>query len=190
MTLSPLWALLRDLGVFTAAGGLLVWLGRKLTTHLFSKDLEKFKSDLREQAAVRQIVYSKLHEDRAKIVAQLFSHLVEFEAAIESLTKPMQWAGELGLEEKARIAAEAGNTVLRYFEGNRIYFDEGLCRSIEELTKELRSVFIDATPPDEDPDHRIRREAWNQFKNRIPTLKASVEKEFRRLLGVALPGAT
>src|ERR1700735_1831720 len=58
------------------------WLAQKIVTHRLSLDVEKFKADLTIEAARDNTVFSKLHERRALVIAEVYAALVAAESAV------------------------------------------------------------------------------------------------------------
>lgn len=52
------------------------FLGRSLMSSVLAKDIEKFKADLHVAAIEHEVRFSKLHEKRAEVLAELYKLLV------------------------------------------------------------------------------------------------------------------
>ncbi len=81
------------MGLGGSAGVLLgLWyLGRTLISSVLAKDLEKFKADLQQAGIEHQILFSKLHEKRATVIAELYKLLVEAFCHVSEFTSQAQF---------------------------------------------------------------------------------------------------
>ena len=59
-----------------------------------TRDLEQLRSDLNRAALEHQVQFSKLHEKRAEVLAELYTRLVSAMWAMETAASPMQWTGD------------------------------------------------------------------------------------------------
>src|SRR5689334_14475556 len=113
MTLSLL-----DFGVsatllISAAG----WLTQNIITHRLSKDIETFKTSMREH----EIRFSRLHEKRAEVIAELYSYLINCIESIDLLYP--NWAPISFLQNKdelLKIAYDRSRKLISYFDNNKI----------------------------------------------------------------------
>ena len=162
--------------------------------------IERLKNELQLQAIEHQVRFSRLHEKRAAVVAELYGYLVESLWEAESFLSPMEWAGEPGKLEKHRIAMTKLVDLYRYFDKHRIYLPPELCVSLDSFVRQVRSHVIhfgvyvrlrDETLSES--TYKEKEKAWNEgwdaIKNQIPQARQSLEDEFRSLLGAtANPG--
>lgn len=189
----------------------LAFAGKSLLEKLIARDTKRFESDLQSKSAAaieqlkndlqlktieHQVRFSRLHEKRASVIADINGHLAEVLWEAESFLSPMQWAGEPPIEEKHRDAMNKLVEFFRFFDKHRIYLPESLCSSLEKLVLEVRSHVIGfgvyvRFHEDSMNDHtREQREkawnaGWDAIKNQIPSARKVLEDEFRLLLGGA-----
>jgi hypothetical protein len=170
----------------------IAFLGKSLVGNFLAKDLEKFKDDLQLAAVEHQIRFSKLHEKRAEVLAELYSLLVVATWETESFVSPAQWAGEPSKKEKYQRALDATAEYFRFFDRHRIYIPDALCTSLENFAKKLRAptissgVYLEFEQTNQATTlekHRAFRDAWHEVQNDIPPLRSALEREFRKLLG-------
>lgn len=134
------------------------WLAKSLIGQLLARDskrfeaaleakaaitMETFKSELQLRTVEHQVRFSKLHEKRATVIAELNAMLAEVLWSAESLLIPIQWTGEPELPEKARAAERTLIDFFRYFEKHRIYLPAAVCPAVENLVRQVRSKVID-----------------------------------------------
>lgn len=184
-------------------------LGKSLLDKLIVRDTKQFESDLKAKsdAAVEylknelqinaiehQVRFSRLHEKRANVIAELYSLLVEMLWEAESFLSQMEWAGEPKKEEKHRTAMTKLVEFYRYFDKHRIYLPVDICTSLEKLVMEVRShvikfgVYIkydDNSINDRTREQKEKAwdEGWDAIKNQVPLARKRLEGEFRFLLG-------
>ena len=184
-------------------------LGKSLLDKLIIRDTKQFESDLKAKsdAAIEhlknelqlrtiehQVRFSRLHEKRAAVIAELYGHLVEALWEAESFLSLAEWAGEPNKKEKHKTAINRLVDLYRFFDKHRIYLPVELCTSLEKLVMEVRSHVInfgvyvgfdEATLNDH--THKEKQKAWHSgwdaIKNQIPLARQDLENEFRALLG-------
>lgn len=197
------------LGGNVALLAVLGWLSKSFVSQLLAKDIEGFKQSLRSEsdAALKQLShdlekstiehqvrFSKLHEKRAEVIAELYGLLVQAYWDISSFASPAEWAGEPNKQEKYVTAMNASAEFYRYFEKHKIYMPERLCSQINEFSQEMRSkaigfgVFVKYD--DENMNERLYEqkhqkwdEAWVYFEKNAPAARAALENELRNILG-------
>jgi hypothetical protein len=179
-------SIVETLGIVGIASGLLVYLLKALSSQLLSRDLEKYKADLRQLAFEHETRFGRLHEDRARVIAELYSKLASAHASVLGVIRPLQVGGEEKWQAEMRKAAEETNAFFAYFDKNRIYFDECLCELTQQLQEKFKrawaafTVFGDMKPA----SGKEWWETWCNFTKDVPPLRARIENEFRKMLGV------
>jgi hypothetical protein len=189
------------------------WLAKSLVTGLLQKDMEQFKSalvaetessieKLRHQlslvATEHQVRFSKLHETRAEVIAELYSLLVEAHWAGSSFASPMEWVGEPSKKEKYETALNASAKFYRYFEKKKIYLPKDLCDQLDAFVRDIRSKSIGlgvyfSQPGEYLPDHVEKQKvetwhnSWRHFDEQVPLAKEALEEELRSILGPTMP---
>ena len=84
------------------------------------KDIGRFKNDLKQET----IRFSKLHEQRAIVIIDLYNKLAEFEVSMINLTSYVQPVDE---EEQRKIFEKAKKAAIDYEDfqkKNRIFFQK------------------------------------------------------------------
>ena len=203
--------------LITAIGGsailfaAMAWLTRSVINHLLSKDLEIFKLKLQEesqqelirlQSSVQlvqlehQVRFTKLHERRAEIIAELYSKVVELHRSTSDFVRFYQSVDGLKNKEHIKSLWTATDEFRNYFEKHRIYFNQDTCTNIDSLNEALSQacsnlvVFIQDAPALKLTSDQIWNE-WNKamtiMEGDVPKIKNSLEESFRDLLGVLKP---
>lgn len=191
-------------------------IGKSFLDKLIVRDTKQFESDLqaKSDAAIEhlknelqlktiehQVRFSRLHDKRADVIAELYGFFVEALWDAEGFLSKFEWSGEPNKKEKYVTAMNKLTDLYRYFDKNRIYLPSELCGSLEELIMEVRSLVINFGVYFEFPSDSLnnsiqqeKREAWNAgwkaIKNQVPLARQSLENEFRSLLGAAAILAT
>lgn len=219
--------ILELLGIFTIGSTcittLLVFLGKKIIDYFFMKSLQKYKSNLELQfqsyklelnkqiesyktnlqkaTFEHQIKYSKLHEERALVIKELFSKLVKVEKSMGSFVALFEPVGERPKEEKGKDAAKDFNDFLDYVRTNEIYFSDDICELMYKIIDEIRDAWLKfITYPSYKkidyflPEPKLAEiekkkldfwiEAWKKINQDIPTLKKQLKQELQKMLGV------
>ncbi|SRR6266581_4676937 len=156
--------------------------------------IEHLRSDLQLATIEHQVRFSRLHDMRATVIAELYGHLVESLWEAESFLSPMEWVGEPNKVEKHRTAMNKLVDLYRYFDKHRIYLPPELCTSLESLVREVRSHVVQfgvyVRLQDEILNESTRKEkektwneGWDAIKNQVPQARQRLEEEFRSLLG-------
>jgi len=207
--MDPWQSILLALGGNAALLLVLGWMARSLGSQLLAKDLEQFKAelaaaststtehlkhDLQVAALEHQVRFSKLHERRAEVVAEVYALLVEAQWASQSFVSIVEWAGEPPKHEKYVTAMNKAAEFYRFFDKNRIYLPQSLCDLLEQFINKIRSEVIGFgvyVSKDEThlPGHVIDKkyEAWTKastyFDQEVPKARTALEAELRGILG-------
>jgi len=197
------------LGGNLALVAVLGWLSKSLISQLLAKDIESFKIALKsesesaseklrhelEKAMIEhQVRFSKLHEKRAEVIAELYSLLVQAYWDLQSFVSPAEWAGEPNKQEKFASAMNSVAAFYHFFDKHRIYIPEGLCAQIDEFVREMRKraigfgVYVEyndeSLPPQAmERKHNAWTDAWEYFEKKVPDAKNALENELRTILG-------
>ncbi len=201
--------------IFLAIGGqigllaVIGWLSKSLVSQILEKDIEGFKAllksesdsalqqlshNLEKSTIEHQVRFSKLHEKRAEVIAELYSLLVQAYWDISSFTSPVELAGEADKKEKYVTAMNASADFYGYFEKHKIYLPEKLCSQVDGFAQEMRKKAIgfgvyvkydDKAMPDStyEKKHQKWIEAWEYFDKHAPEARSVLENELRNILG-------
>lgn len=155
--------------------------------------IERLKGELQLKTIEHQVRFSRLHEKRGEVVAELYGHLVESLWEAESFLSLMEWTGEPDKKEKYSIAMNKLVELYQYFDKHRIYLPSELCVSLEALFMQVRTlvialgVYVQIKEPLNDHTYEQKQKAWKEgweaIKKEVPLARQSLENEFRLLLG-------
>lgn len=186
-------------------------LGKSFLDKLIVRDTKQFESDLKAKSdsaiehlknelqlrtIEHQVRFSRLHEKRAAVIAELYGYLVEALWEAESFLSPIEWAGEPNKKEKHQQAMNKLVELYRFFDKHRIYLPPDVCASLEMLVQNIRSqvihfgVWVRYEDYELNGDSYTKKSAawdagWDAIKNQVPVARASLENEFRILLGAS-----
>lgn len=185
----------------------LAWLARSLGAQLLAKDLETFKANLSAASSEEserlkhqlqmvahehQVRFTKLHERRADVIANLYALLAEAQWAGHSFVALMQWAGEPPLNEKYSIAMNKFAEFYREFDRNRIFLPENICQQLDAFLQGMRKrvihfgVYVDTNS--HAPEHVVKEKlnvwkvASEYFDTELPAARRALESELRSML--------
>jgi hypothetical protein len=184
------------------------WLARNIISQYLSKDIEKYKSDLKHESDLKieelrtslkitafehEIRFSRLHDKRAFVIAEMHEKLVEAKVAATNYISFVDLPGEPNKKEKLQIASTKFMEFYQYFEKQKLYLSKPLCGEIIKFAEKLWQLShkLSLTMPDlgfaQQPDGEYKdvwMEAWGSVSHDVPRALESLEDEFRILLGV------
>jgi hypothetical protein len=186
---------------------LLAFLGREIFKKMLEKQLneniEKFRaklhrtatdheSELHRAATEHQIQFSKFHEKRAEVLAELYRRLVIAAREAQNFLSLLQWSGEQTHEQKYEEAMRANVDYFCFVDESRVYLPNHLCTVLDSFGQKLRSpivhlgVYLNFDQPTEGTK-KEKTEAWikgwRSVEEDIPPLRREIEDELRKLLG-------
>jgi len=192
------------LGSNAALLGGLWFLLRAFSSHVLAKDLERFKAELSSAATAEaerlkhdlqlgalehQVRFSKLHERRAEVIAELYALLNEVHTT-------SQWFVTTAKPEDYPPSVQSINEFYRYFNAKKIYLPAPLCPKFEELIKKMHiytgefSAYVKVADEHHPNVLRDKLPAWikagRHFDQDIPPAREALEAELRALLDPAL----
>lgn len=148
-----------------------------------NRALESFKSGLNRSSKEHEIRFGKLHEQRAVALTKIYPLLHEARVRLGALELAIeQKSDEAELNRIAKSAADACEQAYNLLNENRLYFTWELAHSADEVLHALHIAAASYEFP------RIRSQAlenWGERKEKITSLMAKIENDFRALLGTA-----
>ncbi len=173
-------------------------LSRDLESHKarLNSDLELSKAQLAHEFQMKsfehQTRFSFFYQKQAEIISELYALLFHAVSSIESLVKPLQFAGEKSNEEKIKEAVDSYNELLKHFNVNRVYLNEDICEKMDVILKTMRVSFINysiASSPMSYSSNNLDRwvEAWEALQKELPPIRQELESQFRQILSIGLP---
>ncbi|MBN6152404.1 hypothetical protein JR065_18865 [Xanthomonas sp. AmX2] len=193
----------------TLAVAAIAWLAKKFVDNSLQRNLqshraalesenqiasEKLRHDLAIVAQERSVVFSKLHERRAEVIAQIYALISDVVRRGGSFTSPIEMAGEPTKQEKYAQFADAFNALLEYFDKNKIYLPKDTCSKVDSLIDDIRSHavrlnigFLRAEDKSDTSGYHNMLDqwgkAWTYFKDQVPEVRGALEDDLRALVG-------
>ena len=149
-----------------------------------------------------EVVFSKLHQERAETIKELYKKIVLLEYAIRNFLFPEHAGRDLKSESEDSLSQDyfldkmnqAFADTIDFFVLNKIYLSVDLCRQIEMLVKEYigvgqnySNVLIDIKKKGFDMWVKKRLKEKNELREdyqiAISELLKKLENEFRKTLG-------
>lgn len=186
------------LGGATALSLTVGYLGQKAIDGYVSGRIEAYKSELQRITSEHSIRFQKLHTERAEVIKDFYAKLSALDDNLRSTLSGFQALGEQPLTEKVDHLAQHFNALRDYFLPRRVFFDESLCKLIDQTLEIARGIFFDITTYPVDPsadENRYNREVlkerhefWEKARtahaHQFAELKIALEAQFRGLLGI------
>jgi hypothetical protein len=191
----------KTVGTTTVILGVGAYVLRGVFGQVLSRDLEKFKADLSAQhdieierlrtdpritASEHETQFTRLHETRMRTIAELYARLVRAHQAFDSYLSMAKFHGEPDDAIKGEEARKHAREFIEYFSEERIYFEEELCRDIDEAIEQLRKAYVWKTSTPQQLDGSITQ--WSKaalhFSEHFPPIRPKIERQFRELIGV------
>ena len=190
---------------------LVVLLIRSIIKHLLNKDITVFKNKLQENskqqvaefkhnleksALEHRIRFSKLHEERAVVIKEIYTRYIDFELSMKKFVAVFETNDGPTKEELKKEVISTGNKFFDYLKDKRIFFAKKTCSLIDEIEdfqKEKWTQFehgrVYKSSSDETAGQQQERiNKWFKIDEAIRTtgkeLKSNLENKFRIILGV------
>lgn len=200
--------LLKTLGTTAIVVGVAGWLTKSVITHFLSRNVEAYKVELRREsdkeieaiksrlqimAQERQIIFSRLHEKRAEIVAESYALIHDVNAKAVDLGADIFHRGLREPKEKVKEVFDDCLKFNDFFQQRRIYFSEEVCTVTDRFVELIgqTNAAVNRAPDNLDFGNKDGEEAYRQMAelmDQLPEIKKLIEKDFRTLLGVIAPG--
>ncbi len=170
----------------------------KLSEELTSK-IEPLKSELAKSNITHQIQFSFLHQERAKVILELYKKLIELHSAMVDWTAfmhPIIEDGEKEDQERTKRANIALNDFRNFYILNKLFFSKTFCNNIDEVFKEYWDKGWDFGYKQERlRSGELEREYWKEYSEdmskiskelneKLPMRISEIETNFRQILNV------
>jgi len=190
---------------------LVVFLIRSIIKHFLDKDIAvyqnklqenskqqiaEFKHNLEKTALEHKIRFSKLHEERANVIKEIYTRYIEFELSMKKFVSVFEAENDPTKEELKKEVISTGNKFFKYLKDKRIFFAEKTCSLIDEIEDFQKEMWIQfehgkvyKSSSDETAGQQQERiNKWYKIDEAIrktgKELKSNLENKFRIILGV------
>jgi hypothetical protein len=183
--------ILSAIGGTTVLVGLVVFLAKLIIRHMLGKDVEKLKASLRMNILEHEVVFSRLHDRRIEVIADIYAALKDVYRKAMDYTAIIQFSGEPSRDEKRQALAKSAALYFEKFDKQKIWLDEGLAKKIDDFYIQMiipvRDLAISSDIAKEDPSylkemHKKWTNAYQKYEKEVPEAIVSLENEFRRTL--------
>ena len=194
--------LVKVLGTATVIVAAITWLAKSLITHVLSRNIEIYKVELKREsdkeverlrsnlqiaAQERQIVFNKLHEQRALVIVESYKLLND---ALQNFN--YYYFSSITMAPIESFGEDSGAKCLElrdYFGDNRIFFSPELCSMMDDFTSTVTKTvgsYVPTGSPEKDQAalREYREELEDLCTGTMPDLLVALENEFRAILGV------
>lgn len=150
-------------------------------------EIEKIKYEINIAITKHSVMFSKLHEQRAIVIAETYDLLKKLYIALSRYTAIYEPPGAPTKEERRNDAAKALTAFREYIEIKDIYFPKMISGTINDINNELFQVYHEFLFKVEMPRGNDQGDAWlaihDKMTSRIKTALENLGDEFRKLLG-------
>lgn len=150
-------------------------------------ELEKLRSRLSLEAREHDVVFSKLHEKRGEVIADIYAKLKRVRHSLEEYVKAFEFSGEKPRRERGEELFNVHKEFFDAFNCNAIFLPESAAKEIDDLNRlvvlsgnEFSILVMDDNYPDR---HKKWVEINERVENILPKALSKLEKELRSLLG-------
>jgi hypothetical protein len=137
INMSPLEIIFASIGGSAVLLGAVGFLIKLLISHLLDKDIALYKSDLEKLSFEYRVIFSKLHETRAKITTKLYASIVELESKVSTFVNYAASVDEETNQKHMEELWKAADGFKDIFQKNRIFYSTDLCRKLDDLNDSL-----------------------------------------------------
>ncbi len=152
---------------------------------------EQLKTSLQMTALEHEVRFSKLHEKRAEVIADLYARFVKAYWAAWTYHQWTERPGGPTQEQQADSARQKLHKAFVFFEINRIYLSDPLAGSLDVFFERakiltLKAQYFDAksnkTEHVAQLHHDARTEGLEAFQKEFPEMRQRLDAEFKRLI--------
>jgi len=170
----------------------------KLSEELTLK-IEPIKYELAKNNITHQIQFGFLHQERAKVILELYKKLIELHSAMVDWTNfmhPIIVDAEKEGQERTKRANTATHEFKNFYLSNKLFFSKIFCNSIDELFKEYWEKGWDygykqeriksgqLSPTDFKEYYADVSKISKELKDQLPKKIEEIETKFRKMLSV------
>ena len=170
----------------------------KLNENLALK-IEPIKSELSKNNITHQIQFSYLHQERSKVIVDLYKKLVELQSAMidwTSFLHLIQEDAEKEAKERTDRANEAFTEFRNFYIPNKLFFQKTFCETLDKITEDYWSKAWDygykegqiksgTVSADFYRNYSTEMSAIrDEIKREIPKKITEIEDKFREMLNV------
>lgn len=162
-------------------------------TDIAAKESQRLRHSLELAATEHRVRFTRFHERRAEVVADVYAKLVEASWEMGRFVSFIDYQSDPPKEQKYIDAMNSTAEAFRFFDRNRLFLSKKAADLIDSLTGDMRNamnafgvhVQLSAQPCDAQfRDEKLQ--AWIKaqefFAKDLPRLRKELEAELQRLL--------
>jgi hypothetical protein len=155
-------------------------------------EIEKVKLKYTKESHRFQVAYSGLLKKRAEVIEEIYNLIVDTEEVFGRFVDFAEWKDDPSKDELRKEGSRLLYEFLRKYKKNRIYFSEQVCDELRSFSDSIYNVTIgysfaltakiEGEPLKDFTDRWVK--ANQDFNEKIPKMRKTIEEEFRLLLSV------
>lgn len=165
------------------------WILRSVIAQGFTRDIQRYKSELDRANFEYQQRFSTIHQRQAEVIANLYGKIAKSKTLTADPVSIVQFGGQ-SLREKKNRVADVYNDTSSYFYENKLFLPREVAEKAEELIGKLKTILIefDTAQMGNDeykPDQTgLWQKAYERLRDEVPLVLEELEIEFKKLLGL------
>ncbi|MBI5913525.1 hypothetical protein HY839_03770 [Candidatus Azambacteria bacterium] len=136
--------------------------------------------------------FESIHERRLEVIEEAYSKLKLVNRSFRSLTAPLQEVGDLSESEKEKDFVSKANDMFIYLDTKKLFFSSEEQKNIDIITNKFFETWnsyrykndIKNDPGSQKEITRLYKEIWDSTSKEMPGLILSLEKIFKKALGL------
>ncbi|MBN4065571.1 hypothetical protein JYT85_02865 [Desulfocapsa sp. AH-315-G09] len=149
-------------------------------------EIEKLKSSLSVEANRHNIIFNKMHERRAEVIAKTYSLFVDSYVKLEAYTSPIETVDGASKEERRKAFGNAIEEFTSHYLIHAIYLPEKIVEKLKEFDSQMTKHGISFMTKVEMNDSKSIQD-WNKISQEVKEIRtsamASLRFEFQKILG-------
>ena len=154
--------------------------------------IEHLKSQLQIAASERNIKLTKIFEQQAEVIAEVFAKLVRLIASIEEYTAIMTFEGTPSMADRRKKVGECMTDFISYYHPKKVFLPAATQKRIDSFVKELHGRAMTFMFKVEQEHHRPRtaeEDTWIKtvdFLNKdVVQIMGDLDQELKTILGLS-----
>ena len=159
--------------------------------------IEHLRSQLQIAAAERNIKLTKIFEQQAEVIAEVFAKLVKLIVSIEGYTAIMTFEGTPSMAERRKKVGECLADFSGYYHPKKVFLPAATQKRIDTFVKELHAKTLAFMFNVEQGHQRTQKpedDTWLQTMNfmnkEVVQIMSDLDQELKTILGLSEPNST
>jgi len=173
--------------------GIFIFIINKWVEYSFDTKLEAYKDKLESASSERNIKLTRVFEDQASTIAQIYANLVVIINSLQNYTTLFEIPDQPTKEKRRKQVAEDIDIFLRHYKPRRIYLPITTQKTIEQFLQKLYATTNDHTYEvvyqidvnNKMPDYETLMKAFNYLNGECNETLKNLDAEFKKILGMS-----